>query len=149
VFQSGTGNDGTAALAAGTAAIELYRELEQDGSYGRLNGIAQRLAVGLRSAFKDRNVPFHANQLGPMLQLFLSDVTPSFENFAGLPPAPMQLFYLALINEGVLLSLPTSNHIYLSFAHTDADISIVLEKVAVVLNRYDFREIVDAATQPS
>ena len=115
----------------------------------RLNGIAQRLAAGLRSAFAARNVPFHANQLGPMLQLFLSNATPSFENFAGLPPGPMQLFYLALINEGVLLSLPTSNHIYLSFAHTDADISTVLEKVAVVLDRYDFREIVDAAPQPS
>jgi len=149
VFQSGTGNDGTAALAAGTAAIELYREMENDGSYERLNGIAERLAAGLRSAFAARNVPFHANQLGPMLQLFLSNATPSFQNFAGLPPGPLQLFYLALINEGVLLSLPTSNHIYLSFAHTDADISAVLEKVAVVLNRYDFREIVDAAPPPS
>jgi len=123
--------------------------MEADGSYDRLNSIAQRLAVGLRGAFAARNVPFHANQLGPMLQLFLSNAAPSFENFARLPPGPVQLFYLALINEGVLLSLPTSNHIYLSFVHTDADISTVLEKVAVVLNRYDFCEIVDAAAPPS
>ena len=149
VFQSGTGNDGIAALAAGTAAIGLYRELEQDGSYGKLNGLGQRLAEGLRAAFAARRVPFHANQLGPMLQLFLSDATPSFENFAGLPPGPVQLFYLALINEGVLLSLPTSNHIYLSFAHTDADISTVLEKTALVLDRYDFREIVRVSTLAS
>ena len=146
VFQSGTGNDGTAALAAGTTAIDLYRANEQDGSYGRLNAIAGRLADGLRSAFSSRGVPFHANQLGPMLQLFLSDAPPGFENFAGLPPGPLQLFYLALINEGVLLSLPTSNHIYLSFAHTDAEISTVLEKTARVLDRYDFREIALAAT---
>ena len=84
-----------------------------------------------------------------MLQLFLSGASPSFDAYADLPAGPIQFFYLALINEGVLLSLPTSNHIYLSFAHTDADISTVLEKVAVVLNRYDFREIVDAAPPPS
>ena len=145
VFQSGTGNDGTSALAAGAAAIELYGELERNGEYSRLNGLSQRLADGLRLAFSTRNVPFHANQLGPMLQLFLSAATPGFEGFAGLPPGPLQLFYLALINEGVLLSLPTSNHVYLSFAHTDADISTVLEKAGAVLDRYDFRAIVDCA----
>ena len=145
VFQSGTGNDGTAALAAGVAAIDVYRQLERDGAYLRLNHVAAKLADGLGTAFAAHQVPFHANQLGPMLQLFLSDATPSFENFAGLPAAPLQLFYLALINEGVLLSLPTSNHIYLSFAHTDSDISMVLEKVSLVLDRYDFREIVRCA----
>jgi glutamate-1-semialdehyde 2,1-aminomutase len=149
VFQSGTGNDGTAALAAGAAAIALYRAFEQDGSYLRLNRLSQRLANGLRAAFASRRVPFHANQLGPMLQLFLSDSSPSFENFSRLPPGPMQLFYLALINEGVLLSLPTSNHIYLSFAHSDAEISTVLEKAETVLDRYDFREITRAATSAS
>lgn len=149
VFQSGTGNDCTAALAAGTAAIAVYAELERTGGYRRLNDLSVRLADGLRAAFAARRVPFHANQLGPMLQLFLSNATPGFENFAGLPSGPLQLFYLALINEGVLLSLPTSNHIYLSFAHTDADIATVIEKAAVVLNRYDFREIVDAAASPT
>jgi|GEM_PF-588254 glutamate-1-semialdehyde 2,1-aminomutase len=144
VFQSGTGNDGTAALAAGHAAVSAYRELEQDGGYVRLNGLGERLAQGLRQAFAARGVPFHANQLGPMLQLFFSGETPGFERFARLPVGPLQLFYLALINEGVLLSLPTSNHIYLSFAHTNADIETVLAKVGTVLDRYDFREIIRA-----
>lgn len=147
VFQSGTGNDGTAALAAGAMAIEVYGELERGSSYRGLGDLSSGLAAGLRAAFAVRNVPFHANQLGPMLQLFLSDATPGFENFSRLPAEPLQLFYLALINENVLLSLPASNHIYLSFAHTDDDISRILEKVAVVLDRYDFQEIVRAASR--
>jgi glutamate-1-semialdehyde 2,1-aminomutase len=145
VFQSGTGNDGTAALAAGAAAVTLYRDLEQQGEYRRLNALAERLATGLRRAFAGRGVPFHANQHGPMLQIFLSDAVPRFETFAALPTGPLQSFYLALINEGVLLSLPTSNHIYLSFAHTDADIDRVLDMTSTVLDRYDFRGIVKAA----
>lgn len=145
VFQSGTGNDGTAALAAGAAAVALYRDLEGQGEYRRLNALADRLATGLTRAFAARGVPFHANQQGPMLQIFLSDATPSFETFAALPTGPVQLFYLALINEGALLSLPTSNHIYLSFAHADADIDRVLDSAAAALDRYDFRGLVKAA----
>lgn len=145
VFQSGTGNDGTAALAAGAAAVALYRELERNGQYRRLGALAERLAAGLTRAFAARGVPFHANQHGPMLQIFLSDVTPRFETFAALPTGPVQLFYLSLINEGVLLSLPTSNHIYLSFAHTEADVDRVLASTSKVLDRYDFRGIVRAA----
>ena len=144
-FQSGTGNDGTSALAAGVAAIGLYQEHGRNGGYQRLNAIAERLAKGLHAAFAARQVPFHANQHGPMLQLFLSDATPGFEAFARLPAGPLQLFYLALINEGVLLSLPTSNHIYLSFAHTEADIDTVLAATVRVLDRYDFRQILREA----
>lgn len=145
VFQSGTGNDGTAGLAAAAAAVATYADLERGGEYSRLNGLAARLAAGLTAAFAAHGVPFHANQHGPMLQLFLSADRPSFEAYAGLPSGPIQSFYLALINEGVLLSLPTSNHIYLSFVHTEADIDRVIEKTSVVLNTYDFRAIVAAA----
>jgi glutamate-1-semialdehyde aminotransferase len=80
-----------------------------------------------------------------MLQLFLTNVAATFESCAGIPAWPGVLFYLALINEGILLSLPTSNHIYLSFAHTDADIAEILLKVDTVLDRYDFGAWVRAA----
>lgn len=145
VFQSGTGNDGTAALAAGAAAVATYREHERAGEYQRLNALAERLASGLTAAFAARGVPFHANQQGPMLQIFLTDASPRFATFAALPTGPVQFLYLALINEGVLLSLPTSNHIYLSFAHTVAEIDRVLASTATVLDRYDFRGMVRAA----
>jgi glutamate-1-semialdehyde 2,1-aminomutase len=145
VFQSGTGNDGSVALAAGCAALATYRTLEQQGSYQTLGARAQRLAEGIRTLFRGRGVPCHVNQLGSMLQLCLSDVAPSFEAFSRVPSAPLALFYVALINEGILLSLPTSNHIYLSFAHSDRDIGEVLGKVATVLDRYDFGAVVGAA----
>lgn len=145
VFQSGTGNDGTTSLAAAKAAIPLYRDLERAGSYAALNLMAERLAQGLRKEFRDRGIPFHANQHGPMLQLFLSNAEPSFEAFSELPTWPLELFYLALINEGILLSLPTSNHVYLSFVHTDTDMARILEKVSVVLDAHDFSELVQSA----
>jgi glutamate-1-semialdehyde 2,1-aminomutase len=145
VFQSGTGNDGTIALAAARAAVTTYRELDGAGTYSILYSRAEKLAKGIQQAFRVHSVPCHVNQLGPMLQLFLSDAEPGFETFSRLPGGPLQLFYLALINEGILLSLPTSNHIYLSFAHSEGDIDRIIGAVSVVLDTYDFGALVRSA----
>jgi glutamate-1-semialdehyde 2,1-aminomutase len=146
VFQSGTGNDGTAALAAAGAAIDQYRELSAGHHYASLANLARRLAIGIADAFKARSIPCHVNQIGPMLQLFLSDAAPAFETFSRIPPGPLALFYLALINENILLSLPTSNHVYLSFAHTDGDMERILKAVSKVLDTYDFAAVVRAGS---
>jgi glutamate-1-semialdehyde 2,1-aminomutase len=149
VFQSGTGNDGTTGLAAGLAAVTAYRQLDRDGGYEALFARSRALADGLRAAFARHRVPGHVNQLGPMLQLFLTEAPATFEACAGIPTWPVALFYLALINEGILLSLPTSNHIYVSFAHTDDDIAEILAKADAILDRYDFGALVRAAAAAS
>ncbi len=69
--------------------------------------IGERLARGIRQAFQTRDIPCHINQIGPMLQLFLSGEKPTFENFINSDPEALSLFFLALINEGVILTLPT------------------------------------------
>jgi glutamate-1-semialdehyde 2,1-aminomutase len=148
VFQSGTGNDGTSGLVAGLAAVSSYRALERDGAYEALFARSRTLAEGLRAAFARHGVPGYVNQLGPMLQLFLSEAPADFESCVAMPTWPVALFYLALINEGVLLSLPTSNHIYLSFAHTGADVAEVIGGANAVLDRYDFAALVRAAARP-
>lgn len=144
VFQSGTGNDGSSALAAACAALRTYRELDENGGYTRLASQSARLAEGIRSAFRLHGVPCHVNQIGPMLQLFLTDAPATFARYAQVPTGALALFYLALINEGVLLSLPTSNHIYLSFAHTDADFENIVTATNTVLSKYDIGCLVHA-----
>ena len=141
VFQSGTANDGTAAIAASIGAINAYHNLDTNNQYGRLFDIGERLAEGIRQAFRTRDIPCHVNQLGPMLQIFLSAEEPTFENYIGLDPQVLSLFFLALINEGVILTLPTSGHIYLSFAHTREDIDEIIRKVNLVLDKYDFSSL--------
>jgi len=142
VFQSGTANDGTAAIAASVGAINTYRKLHASNQYAQLFDIGEKLAKGIREAFQTRNIPCHVNQIGPMLQLFLSSEEPSFERFATLDMQALSLFFLAMINEGVILTLPTSNHIYLSFVHTADDIDEIVEKVNLVLDKYDFKSLI-------
>ncbi len=141
VFQSGTGNDGTAGITGAIGAISTYQQLHKMGEYKHLFTIGEALADGLRQAFLSREIPCHVNQLGPMLQLFLSAEEPGFERFSLLDTKALSFFFLALINEGVILTLPTSGHIYLSFVHTREDIDIIIDRANRVLNKYDFKSL--------
>lgn len=144
-FQSGTGNDGSRALAAAAAAMSVYGELGQAGAYLALESRASRLALGLREAFLRHGASCHVNHIGSMLQLFLSSEKPSFARYSALDQTLIDLFYLALISRGVMLSLPTSNHIYLSFCHKDSDIDRILSVSDEVLDHFDFSAAFAAA----
>jgi glutamate-1-semialdehyde 2,1-aminomutase len=138
VFQSGTGNDSTAGLLAATAAMQAYRRLGSDGEYDRLGRVAENLAGGLIEVFAEFDLPLRVNQRGSMLQLFLTEQDPDFSTFYDLDQTLIDAFYLAMMTEGVVLSLPTSNHIYLSFEHGDAEVAAILEAARAVLGRYAF-----------
>ena len=147
VFQSGTGNDSTAGLAAGTAALDRYRAHGARGDYEALDALGRRLAEGLRAAFAAAGLPAHVNQQGSMLQLFFTSGAPQFVAYSALDQGLVDLFYLALIGRGVLLSLPTSNHIYLSFEHGPAEIDRILAAARDVLRDFPFADAF-AATAP-
>jgi glutamate-1-semialdehyde 2,1-aminomutase len=140
VFQSGTGNDSSAGLAAATAALDCYAAFGANGEYARLTGLGRALAVGLREAFADAGVPCHVNQLGSMLQLFLTARTPEFVSYSKLDTRLLDLFFLALMTRDVILTLPTSNHIYLSFAHTQSEVDRIIRAARDVIAAYDFAE---------
>ena len=141
VFQSGTVNDGSVALASAIGAMKTYRSLDQQGAYPRLADLGARLAEGIEAAFSSRGLPCHVNHFHSMLQIFVSQKTPSFQNFHDVDKTVLSLFFLALINEGIILTLPTSDHIYLSFVHTDNEIELILEKIDTVFDRYGFADV--------
>ena len=141
VFQSGTVNDGAFALAATKAALSVYRSFSENGEYQRLFKKAARLKTGLIAAFEARGLGCQVNHVASMLQVFFTPEPVTFQSAQSLDMSAVQLFYHALINEGVMLSLPTQNHIYLSFAHSDEDIDLILKKIDVVLDRYDFKSV--------
>jgi glutamate-1-semialdehyde 2,1-aminomutase len=138
VFQSGTVNDGAAALGACIAAVNQYGELGRSGAYDALNSLAEKLRDGLRAAFAAKGIHCHVNQIASMLQLYIAPGKVDFQTAGQLSYEPIELFYLAMINEGVLLSLPTSNHIYLSFSHGQREIDLILDAAHRVLHRHDF-----------
>jgi glutamate-1-semialdehyde 2,1-aminomutase len=140
-FQSGTGNDSTSALTAALTAMSTYRSLGTEGAYQRLAGLAAQLGAGLRDAFAAHGVPCQFNQLGPMVRLFLTDGPAELDHCMHLDKRAINLFHLALITEGVL-TIPGSNDFFLSFAHTERDVTDIIEAAQRLLTRFDFGSIV-------
>ena len=123
------------------AALKVYKSLEKNNKYSELNNKAIKLKKELINAFGEVNIPCKINQVGSMLQIFISPKKLNFFNLDKRFNSIIELFYLALINQNILLSLPTSNHIYLSFIHTDRDLSKIIRTTKYVLNHYNFHEL--------
>lgn len=149
VFQSGTGNDGTMALAATVGAIAAYEQFAAEGEYQLLWARVEELEIRLRNLFSKHGIGLHVNRLCSMMQLFISDLEPSYEAYAGIDNELLDLFYLALLTQGVMLSLPTSNHVYFSFMHDQDAFDAIIEAAAIVLEKYPFAEAFQQQLQRS
>ena len=146
VFQSGTTNDATNALAATLGSLDEFVRIESDDGFTKLANRTRDLATGISDIFKSHGIPHHINHLGSMLQLFLAQkTTPSFAAYSGIDGRPLYLFTLALLAEGVLFALPGSTHVYLSFCHSDEDMESILRGTRNVLERHDFRSLIMGA----
>lgn len=138
VFQSGTVNDGSFALASATAAMRIYKQLYDSGEYAALENRSSELKSSLVAAFREHGISCQINQVASMLQMYISDEPVNFKMATRLDTRLLQLFYTAMINEGVLLSVPSSNHIYMSFAHSAEDFEAIETAARRVLERYEF-----------
>jgi glutamate-1-semialdehyde 2,1-aminomutase len=141
VFHSGTYNDGTGAIAGALAAIRFYKKLNDMGEYRKLHERTTRLAKGIETSFKKRGIGCHVNHLGPSLKLFITDLEPSFEAYCKLDQTVRFLFFLSLINQGILLSWPSSGSIFLSFIHMDEDLEKIIDAVDISFKKYRFEEV--------
>jgi glutamate-1-semialdehyde 2,1-aminomutase len=129
-FLSGTLTANPVACAAGLAAL---RVLEQPGVYDRLHAVGQRLAGGLSRAAADAGVPLQVLGDGPVLQAFFTAHRP-LRNHRDLLRADKKKasqFGYELIRRGVYCA--PGGKIYLSLAHSDADIDRTVEIAADVL----------------
>jgi glutamate-1-semialdehyde 2,1-aminomutase len=141
-FQSGTGNDATAGQLCAQAAMRAYADLGASGGYDRIAALAGRLGLGLQAAFAARGMALHVNQLGPIVRIFLIDGAASYARCSTINRKQLELFHLALLTEGVL-TIPGSNDFFLSFAHSEADIDVIVAAAIRVLARFDFAGAVE------
>lgn len=69
VYQAGTLSGSPVAVAAGLASLEL---VAQPGFYERLEALTARLVSGLQRAAEEAGVPFAADSLGGMFDLYFA-----------------------------------------------------------------------------
>lgn len=128
---SGTLSGHALACAAALAALG---ELRQPGVYPRLHALGERLRRGLAAAGAAAGVPLQAIGDGPLAQVFFVDPAADLSSARALcaaDPARATRFAHELVRRGIF-TLPHTK-LYLSLAHTEADVDRTVEVAETVL----------------
>jgi glutamate-1-semialdehyde 2,1-aminomutase len=133
VHFSGTLNGNPIASVAGLATLN---ELDQPGSYERLDELGTRLRRGLAEAAERRRIPLSVIGQGPLAALHFTDrqVT-SYRDVLGADKQRLARANAGLVKRGILAQLSTK--FYLSLAHSDDDVDRCVEAFDEVLGEID------------
>jgi glutamate-1-semialdehyde 2,1-aminomutase len=120
VFQAGTLSGNPLATAAGIATLETLRD---EQPYAKLEQLGARLAAGLTRAAKEAGVPHTLARSGSMLTLFFgADPVVDWPSASRLDTKRFARFFWGLIERGVYFPCSQYEALFISAAHTEADI---------------------------
>jgi glutamate-1-semialdehyde 2,1-aminomutase len=124
VYQAGTLSGNPLATAAGLAVLA---ELD-DGSYEALERAAARLADGLRQVIAP---PVQVTRVGTLVGLFFNPApVTDYDRAKASDTERYARFFHALLDAGTYVAPSTFEALFVSLAHTDADIARTIEAAA-------------------
>jgi len=128
VFQAGTLSGNPVACAAGIATL---RELVDHPPYGKLEALSARLERGLHSAAEAAGIPHQITRVGSMLTLFFNPDRPAdWEGASQSDTARFAKFFWGLLGRGVYFPCSQYEALFVSAAHTEADIDATIAAAA-------------------
>ena len=125
VYQAGTLSGNPLAMRAGLATLPHLRAAN---FYADLNKKSQRLAEGLRAAFKQANVPVQINSAGSLLTIFFNEnLIQNYEDAKKSDTKKFAGFFNKMLDRGIFLPPSQYEALFVSAAHTDSDIDRTIE----------------------
>jgi len=120
VYQAGTLSGNPLSVRAGLETLAL---LEAPGTYERLEAAGARLASGLRDALAASRRPGCVNRAGSLMTLFFGvDKVTDADSARRADTAAFAKFFHAMFERGINLPPAQFEAMFLSLAHSDADI---------------------------
>jgi glutamate-1-semialdehyde 2,1-aminomutase len=124
VFQAGTLSGNPLATAAGSATLRRLREAPP---YDRLEALGARLEAGLREAAAAGGVPHTLTRVGSMLTLFFGpEPVTDWQTASRCDTQAFARFFWGMIERGVYLPCSQYEAMFISAAHTEADIDATI-----------------------
>jgi glutamate-1-semialdehyde 2,1-aminomutase len=131
VFQAGTLSGNPLATAAGIAMLKTLRETNP---YPRLEQLSARLAGGLSATAKTAGVPHTVARVGSMLTLFFNpEVVVDWPTASRSDTTRFARFFWRLIDRGVYFPCSQYEALFVSAAHSEADIDATIEAARAAL----------------
>ncbi len=126
VFQAGTLSGNPLATAAGIATLKTLRD--EPAIYDRLEERSMRLATGLSSAASAAGVAHSVARVGSMMTLFFNPASVvDWPSASRSDTAAYAHYFWRLIDRGVYMPCSQYEALFVSAAHTDADIDATIE----------------------
>ena len=124
VFQAGTLSGNPLATAAGIATLKILRD---SNPYPRLAQLSARLATGLEQAARAAGVAASVGQVNSMLTLFFSpDPVTDWNSASRCDTDRYARYFWGLADRGVYMPCSQFEAMFVSAAHTEADIDATL-----------------------
>jgi glutamate-1-semialdehyde 2,1-aminomutase len=134
VFQAGTLSGNPVATAAGIATLKVLRD---QPPYERLEQLSALLGDGLLAAAKEANIPAALTRVGSMLTLFFNDTQPTdWDSASKSDTTRFARYFWGLLNRGVYMPCSQFEALFVSAAHTEADIQNTIAAAKEVLQSF-------------
>jgi len=128
VYQAGTLSGNPLAMAAGIAMLKMIEETKN--LYTAMEGKAARLEAGIRQNLEATGVKGVINRVGSMMTLFFTS-SPKVTNLEEAMTADTEQYakYFKLsLESGIYLAPSQFECLFVSYAHTDAEIDFMIEE---------------------
>ncbi len=133
VFQAGTLSGNPIATAAG---IAMLKELKEHPPYEKLEQLSKRLAEGLIAAATDAGVPHTLTRVGSMLTLFFSgEPVTNWPSASKCNTDAFSKYFWGLLDRGSYMPCSQFEALFVSAAHTEADIDNTIAAAKEVLGQ--------------
>ena len=132
VYQAGTLSGNPVAMAAGLAQLTYLKEHPE--VYAHINASAKTIADGMRQAAAETGAPVAVNQIGSLVAPFFTP-TPvtTFVDAKGSDLHAYARYFAGMLERGVALAPAQFEAMFLSDAHTEADLRATLAAVKETL----------------
>ncbi len=133
VFQAGTLSGNPLATAAGIATLKILRD---QSPYAHLEQLSSRLEQGLAGAAKDAGICYHTARVGSMMTLFFtSRPVTDWESASQANTKQFASWFWELIARGIYMPCSQYEALFVSAAHSDADIDATIAAAREIMPR--------------
>jgi glutamate-1-semialdehyde 2,1-aminomutase len=131
VFQAGTLSGNPVATAAGIATLQMLRD---EPPYERLEQLGARLAAGLDAAAERAGIPHTVGRVGSMMTLFFHpDRVSDWDVASECDRQRFAAYFWGLIERSVYMPCSQFEALFVSAAHSEADIQATIDAAGEVL----------------
>jgi glutamate-1-semialdehyde 2,1-aminomutase len=126
VYQAGTLSGNPIAMQAGLTTLEL---IDEPGFYESLEQQSGKLIDGLQVLAEAAGIPFTTNRVGSMFSFFFTNAEPvtSFSRVMNADSIMFNLFFHAMLRQGINLAPSPFESGFVSAAHGDKEIKDTLD----------------------